>query len=519
MSLPKESSSYQISSIATFTPLIDTNLYFEIGEEVSILVIDPSSKPTIVPTELSSIAPLPTSLQNFTCNTIDEESLNLKDPTVVILPTEGGGRGPIVSSDGAITTESLLYSLKGAIDTTQFTDSLNNILNTTVIQTNENTSDIQSLINYTNGVPDQVNQNTSAISSVESQVNQNSNNLSNLDNDVQRNTFDITNLSDTVSNQQNQIDTNTNEIANLYGSTGGYDGRITTNTNDINSLDTAFISLSTSVNTNTDRLDSVENKDIDQDNALTDLYSQIENINNNLGLSADPYIKDQQGLCTNADTVLLDFEWLEDEPKLTVKYSQGITCDPTNVNPQEIICGHSGLVPGINANTLEFTAYAALLEKSAPVESLLDWTPPPIASGYPAGTSTTGEESTEETTSAACMGLRVQGFVGLSNSIDLGTEGKVYVEMQVDGGDWFIIDTFKVLFKDATGAWITRNFDKLFVFDQIVHTYKFRYHILSKVMPETSSIINGALHIDKITEIGFGTVISNDIYMDWIVEE
>jgi len=237
-----------------------------------------------------------------------------------------------------------------------------------------------------------------------------------------------------------------------------------------------------------------------------------------------PNSRVQRGYATHNDTIILNHDWSGRPPKIEISLSHGqivkkteklatdiIGVDYVEIPDQEIIYGHSGLV-----NNHEFTVKAAILEKSAPVIIPLDWAPTEIV-GPPVSVET--EHSVETSTTYPCMGLRIQGMLGLTNTTAYDVAGTIYAQISVDSGPWINIAELYWFFEADDYEFISEKFDEIMTYDQSHHSYQFRGLLVIDSDEEPNRRLTGSITIDTVAEMGAGNIVSNDLQLKWTCKE
>jgi hypothetical protein len=238
-----------------------------------------------------------------------------------------------------------------------------------------------------------------------------------------------------------------------------------------------------------------------------------------------PNSKNQEGYGKHNDVITLDHDWSGYPPIISVELAPGeqtaiiqtqVGTEPDcytfiDIPQQEILYGHTGIV-----DDNQFTLKAAILTKSDPTVMTLDWSPTSII-GPPITNLTT--ESSVITTTLDCMGLKVNGTITLVNSLAYDVDGTMFVQMSIDNGDWINIARLRWNFTDGATGVIIENFDSFIMRDQSSHTYKFRGQLLVESSTEVNRKLTGSIHIDTVTEIGAGSLLSNDPKLKWKSKE
>lgn len=442
---------------------------------------------------------------------------------IVILPTEGGGRGPTVAGGIEITTGMLLVKLGNALSENQFTPAL-------VIRLNEFTAAI-------NNHDNRLNVAESHISDSQYTIYQHGNAINTLNQNVTTHSSAIDYLTPLVNQHETDIGiitpvvtTHTGDIASLNSDVSSLSGQIAStlastvqNAADIEDIDDATMILADSVNDSSDKVDNMEITVASNVALLANHTDHINNLNALLGGVGSSTDKRLTGYATNGETVTLDFLWEYRAPTVSLINSHGVSVVNPVTATQEIIYGHAGIIETANAYEYKFTISAAILEYAAPTVNVLTWQPADILAIFPPGTEAASTLSTEETTTGACMGLRIQCTLGLVNTVEAGVSANIYAQIAIDtpSGDdpvWINIAELYALFNEADGTWVDKTFDIQLALPQAVHTYQFRGLIVTDYAPFDTLELTGAIHVSKVTESGTGTILSNGLQIKWSAE-
>jgi len=237
--------------------------------------------------------------------------------------------------------------------------------------------------------------------------------------------------------------------------------------------------------------------------------------------------REQSGYGTHNTVVTLSDPWTDRAPIIELVLGPGQTMarrtTQVGVEPncityieipeQECLFGHSGLSDAENA----FTLKAAILEKSAPTQIALAWIPATVTG--PPNLTVLSTESVQTAVTAACMGFRIQGTIGLVNAATHAVEGTMYLEMTRDSIEWVVVAQLFRSFSATDSNQVTYAFDEFLLFDQAAHNYKFRGRL--EVSPDSndSRRLTGSVHVATVDEVGTGTILSNDVQIKWSVKE
>lgn len=415
---------------------------------------------------------------------------------IVVLPVEGGGRGPTITSGEEITTGMLLGLLNSSLSENEFNQDVNDTLD--IIYSNQ-----------------------TIIASLNTTTNQHSEDIALILEDLATTPTD-----GTIENLTNELDETTNTANTALAATVVNTAQISvlSSSQDQNILDIedntgAVASLASTVSTNSSLYENLAIEVSSQTTAISTNTSDVANINSILGIVGTSTNKDQSGYATDGDIILLDFTWPSRTPLIDLIHSHGLVIkNPVTVD-QEIVYGHTGIILTANPDEFQFTVKAALLEYAAPTDVILNWTPANITAAYPPGTATETALSSITNTTLNCMGFRVKGTIGLSNIAAAGVSGTMYAQMSVDGGSWFNIAELFKLFDTNDGVWTELNFDVLLAYGQAAHTYQFRGQVIIDLAEDATRELTGALHIDNIVESGSGTILSNNLQIKWSAKE
>jgi len=233
--------------------------------------------------------------------------------------------------------------------------------------------------------------------------------------------------------------------------------------------------------------------------------------------------KNQYGYASHNDTVTLNNNWVGYFPDVVLGFGYGETFSVTKtivgeepdcveyreIHDQECIFGHSGLL-----NNQSFTIKAAILTKAPHTLFDISWVPATI-SGVVANQTT--ESSVYQATN--CMGLRVKGTVGLVNPREYDVSGIMLVQISVDDGSWRNIAGLRWSFKANENLAVEEDFDVLLAYDQDDHNYKFRGYLIVDSDEEPNRLLTGFLNVDTVTQVGSGTILSNDLVIKWTSKE
>lgn len=285
------------------------------------------------------------------------------------------------------------------------------------------------------------------------------------------------------------------------------------------------------------RLDLIEaniatlEQNVDLINAdLADSTDIIDLINDELATAVKITHDPQTGYVTHNETINLDFTWplipplIEMDPAAGMIISQEedqgeIAIHYVEIPTQELVYGHTGVLPGAAADTYKFTAKAALLEYQAPVVNPVAWTSGDLSLfGMSAASQVTGNSSLEST-SVPCMGFRIQGKMYLRNAGGTKANGYLYVQMNMDGAGWVDVARFKTLFEEGDTTQISKTFDVLMAADQSSHNYQFRGRLVLMEDDDPNRNIVGSVSVTSVTERGAGTILNNNIHLKWTTKE
>lgn len=468
--------------------------------------------------------------QPFQISQINIDSMNGVQNTsmgtgVVVLPIEGGGRGPTIKGETTLTAAMLLNILIGSIDEEQFTPNLNIRLDTfendlafdhqridemwpNVISNSTNVylhglaiNDLENLTNDQNTILDRITPLVDEHSAYWTQYTP----------IINQNNTDIATLTDSVYSVNNRLDTQATTIA--------------VNTQEIADVDTALMTLANFVNANSSAAENTEIALLAQQNALDTAVDQIIGMQTAMGLAGEATDTTQEGYATHQETILLHNLWEKNKPTIDLNYSHGTTFVSSGAAvDQEVLYGYEGLMETALEDEYQFTVNAAILEKAAPTVIALAWEPDVIAGLGPDNTETATDLSSVTTTTADCMGLRIKGIVGLNDTVIGGVSGRMYAQMAIDtptGVDpvWITISEIYVLFNNIGPDWVESRFDKQFVFPQGEHTYQFRGLFVMDYAPVTNAELNAAITILSVTESGTGAILSNDLQIKWSAKD
>jgi len=447
-------------------------------------------------------------------------------PSVVVLPMEGSRDSN--AAGGAITTPVLLANLQHVLDTQNFTAGYNSRINDMEVSTNHNTNnsifaiqDINTLRNVVNPLPNRITDNATAITALTNNVGSNTQNITLLFSNNLARVNDIAALNTITISTRNQVN--------------GLQAQITDNANEIADVDDALMALGNSSGGYDDRIDAVELSNLSQGSELDSHAQSIDDLYTALGFSSSVLDKSQSGYATGTETVLIDFNWNDKLPKLTLSPSHGvITVTPTSttVSPnevhQEFVYGHGLVQPHDTGNVddrrYKFTSIAAILEKAAPTVVALAWVPAHVTAPYPVGTAIYTTESPLTTTTNDCICLRIKGVIGLANLDVDGVSGIINAQICIDtpSGDadvWENIAELSYLFNDSNGTWVEKTFDIMLAYPKGEHSYKFRGLLTIDYAPDDTRVITGAIGISEVIESGSGDILSEDVTLKWDIKE
>ena len=241
---------------------------------------------------------------------------------------------------------------------------------------------------------------------------------------------------------------------------------------------------------------------------------------NNIPLTI-PNRRSQEGYAAHNDVVILDRDWAGRLPRIALDVFGGtlqhrvetIVGGITYVEfpPQEIFYGHSGFTNGDR-----FTVKAAILEKVAPVVVNLNWTPAPVV-GPPVTALTVNSVVTN--TTLTCMGLRIQGLLSLARTAAYAVAGTMQAQILVDGGSWVTFAEIHWDFAATGNGTCSEKFDVMLAYDQAQHSYQFRGRMVVDSDEEINRQLTGSIQIFTVTEIGSGSVLSNDLLLKWACKD
>ncbi|RLB94165.1 MAG: hypothetical protein DRH26_02020 [Deltaproteobacteria bacterium] len=373
-----------------------------------IYAVENSGSPAIHLQE--TVGSLPFALPENNISIPKQNSQNSGGPGIVILPLDGGGRGPVINNGETITTGLLLQLLADSLAESEFTPAL-----------------------------------------------------------------------------VNRLDTFTSAIEDL-----------------------GIVDIATAEQLGILSQDISDNTDLINNNAMA-----VAGINTELLLQSETADKNQSGLATHGDEILLDFTWLDRLPLIDLAHSHGLTMQTVGADAgeityitiptQEIVYGHSGLLPGAAPDTYKFIVSAALLEYVSPEIIAVNWTSDLITA--PAVTIT--PTSSVIYTTSDCMGFRIKGSMTLQNTGAVAVSGSMHVQISVDGAPWTDIASFYQRFDSSEVLLVEKHFDILLAYDQSDHSYQFRGELLSDIE------LTGGVVIDTVIESGSGSILSNDLQIKW----
>ena len=255
-----------------------------------------------------------------------------------------------------------------------------------------------------------------------------------------------------------------------------------------------------------------------------DLLARLDAVDTRFDTQADIFNMAQEGYAEHDDVITLNQEWTGKPPKIGLLLSHGrllkrilttssigdTSFEHITIPNQEAVYGHSGFTGGDT-----FTVKAAILEYVAPIDQILNWTP----SNVIALPVTNTESSGITNTSVNCMGLRIKGTLGLASTATPEVAGSMYAQMSIDSGPWITIATFSHRFVEADPVPVTMDFDVMLAYSQAAHSYRFRGQAIKDSGDDSTRELTGSITIDKVTESGSGTILSNDLTIKWSVKE
>lgn len=252
----------------------------------------------------------------------------------------------------------------------------------------------------------------------------------------------------------------------------------------------------------------------------TQLRPELNTRLNNIPLPI-PNRRAQDGYAGHNDLVILDHDWAGRLPRIELNLSGGTLQHriETQIDgityvefpPQELVYGHSGFVNGDR-----FTVKAAILEKVAPVVVDLSWAPAAVVG--PPVTAVTAS-STVTNTTLACMALRIQGMLSLARTAAYAVAGTMQAQISVDGGAWITFAEIHWDFAATGNGTCSEKFDVMLAYDRAQHSYQFRGRMIVDSDEEANRQLTGSIQISTVTEIGSGTVLSNDLLLKWACKD
>lgn len=499
-------------------------------------------------------------------------------PTVIVLPTEGGGRGPILNGGQAISTSIIMPYLYHAIDEDQLTPAFLQTLEQTMLTVadlgpliSQNAAGVNQLSNSHNQLSNSISQLSNSISRFDDRISQNyteyiklisamvnvKNDISNIENEISdfnsRITTNASNVGSLLTrmsaaestlsgmpsqygNLNNKILVNTNEIVTLKSQitalallTNAYNASLAANLVEIAAIDDALMAMASQVAVIAQGI--IEIRALAQQNAVnieTNTFNIADNVEriaanrtdiNALLLDQHSHGLAQEGYSEHNETVLLDFSWENQSPVVKVRPEGGVSFvaqgTPTN---QEIICGHGGARP-LGGGQYDFRITALLLVAATRTVINLAWTTPSVSVTTPSGSVVLTGESVVTTTTVNCCGLHIEGNLQLGNNSAAGVSGSILLQMKIDGGEWTLVDQFYRLLEDTPGVWQNKSISVFRAVPQGEHTYQFRGMLISDYAPDGTRILNGIVVVDNVTESGSGLILSEDVKAKWTAEE
>jgi hypothetical protein len=522
MSLPYHSEVTQRESAVTIgSDLVTMDQYLESPDTPRIFINDITPSPDIYPYELTAIGSVPVS---GNIDKPDQNKPNSLSTGIVVLPVEGGGRGPTASSSGEISTEIILSFLSHALNEDYFTTAYNDHID--VIRTNVDhlQNNYSAMYPRIVAVENRSNSHTYDINNLQSQVSAHHDQLATIDPLVNQNRSRLDILEPTVTQH-------TSDITSLRSDFNSVDSRISNNTagvahalEEVSDVDDALLLMAQDVTDNSQHVNDMvitvqSNTDQIQSNT-----ESIRAINASLGNATSSTSRKQEGFAIDGDIIHINYEWTVNRPVFHLYPSHGVSVvNPVTVD-QELIFGHTGLVPDVDDYKYMFGIHAAICEYAAPTVVALDWRPTNPIGIYPPGTEVPSDTSTITTTTNNCIGLRVKGELGLYNDAAAGVGGYIYAQIAVDtptGGtpEWINIAELYAYFPGDDEDWVESSFDVQLAYTQAQHTYQFRALIVTNYAGDNTRELTGAIHIDTVTESGSGTVLSTAPIIKWQVED
>jgi len=516
MTLPDHSTSVFSGNEASFSTGTNINSLSIPIEQVEILAIQQTPSPEISifdggssPIAISSadrLSPVSTATS----------------PSVVVLPMEGSRDSNI--SGGVINSQVILAHLQHVLDEQNFTINYNSRINNMISNVGNNAVNIGYATQEINVLQQRVTSNSNAIGTLSDRTGNNESTLVTLGNRIDSNSQNITVLyarSTTVSNDVSALDS---IVINTRNMVNGLQAQITSNANEISDVDDALMTLGNSSGDYDDRMDAIELNDLSQNSQLDSHTLNIQELYSAIGSGGHMIDKSQTGYATGTADVILDFNWEFRAPTISLQYYGG----PVPATGQELIFGHNLLkeydtgVP--EDHKLQFNIVSAIVETAIPTVVALAWEPTAIAADYPVGNVMLTTESPLTTTTNDCIGLRIKGSLGLSNTEAEGVGGTMTMQMCIDtpnGGTdlWEDIAELKSSFNAADGTWVEKTFDIMLAYPQAEHAYKFRGLLSIDFASDDTRSINGAIRIEEVIESGSGTIISEDATIKWDIKE